>query len=174
MIIFLLILTSSVSSDDVVTYAINILPKVLCFADIKREKIVVDKISESNQIFTVLASSGAQKITAIFESSSSAVLLTWAETDDNSIWKFEKASPEVEKTAMHYMEMLINSIDPPKLVRITSHRSQILNGEKIHQLTLITELHERRSLQFLQFKFKANGRHTFIQHDVLLKDGEIN
>lgn len=177
-IYMLLLLLSLCRSDDsaaLESYLKRVIPKVLYFEKLNKVLSLDVFVTKYGQTITATCTVGKRKISADVITSDTDYEITWAEADDQNGWRYERPTGDDEGAAMHYMEQLVNSVDPPTLTRVTSHRVKTISGETHHQMTLITELYGRKSLQFLEWKFLRDepDKHTFVAHNVIVRDGEV-
>lgn len=169
-----LLFTVALSSDQtaIEKYLARVVPKALYFEQFSAP-LKLDAYGNRNGVLSASATIGSRKVTAEFKESGSSYEIIYVEADDNDGWKYQRASKQDDDVASHYLKMMINSIVEPNLVRSTSHRLKEIDGEMHHQMTLILEIAGKETLQFIEWKFiKNNTKHTFVNHHVIVRDGD--
>ena len=168
-------LAFSQPTQDYQKYINRVIPKVLWYESFKGS-LTIEGVENSN-------SDGSLEIKVKSEDKISKLIIKekgndyepiWAEVIESKdkTWTYSKPTDEITKVCQHYLSMMVNSIFPPKIVRIVSHRSAIQSGSEHHQSILLTELNGRRSLLDIEYKYIANHKHTFVNHAVIVSDGQ--
>lgn len=158
--------------DAIEKYLARVVPKALYFEQFTLP-LKLDAYGNKDGVTSASATIGDRKVAADFKESGSSYEILYVEADDNDGWKYQRSTKEDDEIASHYLKMMVNSIVEPNLVRSTSHRIKEVDGEMHHQMTLILEIAGKETLQFIEWKFiKNNTKHTFVDHHVIVRDGD--
>lgn len=173
MFALVLVLAASNDQNAIEEYLARVVPKALYFEQFSGS-LKLDAYGNKNGVLSASATIGDRKITSEFKSSESSYEILYVEADDNDGWKYQRATKEDDDVAIHYLRMMVNSIVEPNLVRSTSHRVKTINGEVHHQMTLIMEIAGKETLQYIEWKFfkDQTKKHTFVEHQVVVRDGD--
>ena len=166
---------AAVESAALEAYLNRVVPKALHFEKLTKPVRLDVFVTKYGKTITATCTSGKRKISADVLPDNDEYEVTWVEADDKDGWTYSRPTPADETAAMHYMTRLVNSIDPPEFVRATSHRVKTIAGEEHHQMTLVTKLYGRRSMQFIEWKYLKDSpeKHTFVDHQVVVRDGDL-
>jgi len=170
---FCLFATVALSFDEVLkAYSLSRIPIVLYNEEIG--DLMYENSSEiSDNTIEVNFTSRGKRIRSLYEKNSNRYQIIWAEIVNGNDWKYSIPNQTVIRITTKYIEMLFNSFETPKVERIITHRTCIVNERLRHRLTVVVSIGELFSLHYLEYKELPNGKDSFVTHHVLSKESKF-
>lgn len=170
---FFTFLIFSSSTTDPKEYINRAVPKLLWFEHLSGPFQLIKEEKLQNSHFKYTIDANGTEIVVIIEPTDKDFTPIWAEVSNtsNSNWQYSPATQEEIDIFANYLSMMVNSMEPPKVKRVVSHRTATINDEIHHQAMLIMEVFGFESLQFMEFKVSKEGKHNFVKHNVIVSDG---
>ncbi|KAH0795166.1 hypothetical protein GPJ56_000842 [Histomonas meleagridis] len=179
---FALLLAASTcfTNNEITDLAQRSIPKALYFENLGSHASHLQglkflEISGSGNKINVKVQAGNRQIMETLVENKGKLEVFWVQSDDFDGWTYlPSSSDESNKIAMHYMVNMVNSIEPPTLVRSISERTCVIDGEEHHQMTIIINIMGTDTLQMIEYKLskKYPQGHTLVTHNVVLREGE--
>lgn len=152
MIALLLLCWRVFDNEEIKEFSRRIVPKLLCFEPPwELRHPVIRDMNDRADSYTVTFVCNKDTVTFICQQSGSVLEPVWAEWTFGE-WTYLPVTKARKRIAEKFVSSKVPWIGIPAIVRITSHRERLWEGELHVQMTIIVRVYEQKQLHLLHFK----------------------
>ena len=158
--------------EEIKTLTLRVIPKILYFIEDDEEIYIKEIKTLTNNLSELKLTIGNYNIKTIIKSISEEKHIEWVEILNDKEWNYSIPNNQIKETSIDLMEMMLNTMEKPKLELVPFHRTKLEKNSIIHQIIIIINLLNQKSMHFIEYKDLPIGKPRFIDHNVIVKDGE--